>query len=70
MTLLIFCNQWCLQSSSLDGPLLADSSRRSRHRRGLCAEAESTKAIKRQITESLYVAYNDATSHRPNELKN
>ncbi|WP_442800182.1 hypothetical protein [Pseudomonas sp. MF6751] len=49
--------------------LLAESSRRSRHRRGLCAEAESTKAIKRQIAESLYLAYNDAASHRANQLK-
>ncbi|MCF5517450.1 hypothetical protein GIV63_13770 [Pseudomonas sp. PA-3-10C] len=37
--------------------------------RGLCAEAESTKAIKRQLAESLYVAYNDSASHRSNELK-
>ena len=44
--------------------ILAESSRRSRHRRGLCVEAESTKAIKCQTAESLYVAYNDATSYR------
>ncbi|AZE56385.1 hypothetical protein C4K03_4246 [Pseudomonas synxantha] len=49
---------------------MAESSRRSRHRKGLCAEAESTNAIKRQLAESLYVAYNDAASHQANELTN
>ncbi|MCF5043409.1 hypothetical protein GIW79_23440 [Pseudomonas sp. PA-7-1E] len=48
---------------------MAESSRRPRHRRGLCAAAESTEAIKHQIAESLYVAYNDSASHRSNELK-
>lgn len=30
---------------------------------------ESTKAIKKQIAESLYVAYDDAASYRSIELK-
>ena len=36
---------------------------------GFVLGLESTKAIKSQIAESLYVAYNDATGYRPNELK-
>ena len=36
---------------------------------GFVLGLESTKAIKSQIAESLYVAYDDAASHRLGELK-
>ena len=36
---------------------------------GFVLGLESTKAIKRQIVESLYVAYDDAASNRSSELK-
>lgn len=49
--------------------ILAESSRRSRHRKGICAEAEYTKTIKSQLAEPSYVAYDDAANHRANELK-
>lgn len=45
----------------------AESSRRFCDRRGFCAAAALTKVIQSQLAESLYVAYNDATSHRPEE---
>lgn len=36
---------------------------------GFVLGLESAKAIKSQIAESLYVAYDDAASHRASELK-
>lgn len=35
---------------------------------GFVLGLESTKAIKSQVAESLYVAYDDAASHRATEL--
>lgn len=36
---------------------------------GFVLGLEASKAIKSQIAESLYVAYDDAASHRASELK-
>ncbi|MGY4638910.1 hypothetical protein ACVWVP_002840 [Pseudomonas sp. TE24901] len=36
---------------------------------GFVLGLESTKAIKSQVAEALYVAYDDAASHRATELK-
>ncbi len=36
---------------------------------GFVLGLESTKAIKSQIAESLYVVYDDAATHRASELK-
>jgi len=41
----------------------------ARARKGFCPWGlESTKAIKSQVAESLYVAYDDAASQRATEL--
>ncbi|WP_339530372.1 hypothetical protein [Pseudomonas mucidolens] len=47
----------------------ADLNRAGGKAEGFVLGLESTKAIKSQVAESLYVAYDDAASHRLSELK-
>jgi len=65
--------RWTVQSSHLqrlphERLLMHESSRRSRRRRGFCAEVGIHQYHQNQNAESLYVAYDDAASHQANEL--
>lgn len=69
MTARASLNRPSSSTPSLALALIKSSILQSARLRGVVLALESTKAIRSQIAEPLYVAYDDAASNRAGELK-